>query len=223
MADIKPIPVPLFPFPWKQGEHMVVIGSTGTGKTTLIAQLLQARQNIISLVTKADDSSKLLPNDVPKNRHLKHVSDIGRDPRYKRFVVEPDMRNQASEVMVAYSRAWKDGGWCIFTDELYYVEQELKLGHPNRMLLTQGRSKGITVVNGIQRPAWVSRFAISEPTHVLCARMEGRDVATVAEATSPQLKQIIPTLARYEFVWYYRPENVYARITLERIQGKEPR
>ena len=42
-------------------------------------------------------------------------------------------------------------------------------------LLTQGRSKGISVVTGMQRPARISRFALSESTHTIAFFLEGRD------------------------------------------------
>lgn len=110
------IPNPLFPFTWEQGEHMVIIGSTGTGKTTLASQILRARKYVLSIVTKKDSSNLLLPNDVPRNRHLKTVDDIGTDPRRTHFVIDPPMDKQREEALKVYRRAWKDGAWCVFTD-----------------------------------------------------------------------------------------------------------
>lgn len=186
----------------------------------MAAQLLQAREFIVSLATKADDSNKLLPNDVPGNRHIRSVSQIGNDPRRKRFVLEPALGEQAAQVYAMYNKAWKDGGWCVYTDELFYAETELKVGRINRTLLTQGRSRGITMVNGIQRPSMVSRFAMSEPTHIVCGRMEGRDIKTVCDSTTANIRKPLEALQRYEFLWYHRAENSFRVINLDSVQGK---
>lgn len=87
------------------------------------------------------------------------------------------------------------------------------------MLLTQGRSKGISVVTGMQRPVGVTRFAISQASHVLCFSQEGRDLKTVIEATSPRLAGPISQLERYEFVWYNRPTREIWRGKLQDLKG----
>lgn len=176
----------------------------------------------MSLVTKADPSSRYLPNDVPRNRHIKKVTEISRtDPRYERYVLEPELQQQQAQALALFRRAWSDGGWCIYVDEEYYVEQELGLRQPVNTLLTQGRSKGISMVLAMQRPSWVSLFAISEPTHVIIFQLGHKDdVRRVTGATTEALAEPIRNLGRYEAIHYYRTENSYAVIDLDRITGK---
>lgn len=210
------------PFPWKQGEHVAIIGRTGTGKTRLASELLAARRYTIAFVTKADPSSKFLPNDLPQNKHLKRVNEISAtDPRYERYVVEPKPDEQQREGLALLRRAWKDGAWTVYVDEEYYVEKQLGLGSAMTMLLTQSRSKGISVVMGMQRPAWVSQFALSEPTHVICFQLGTRDdLKKVTGNTSEKLERPIRDLTRFEAVWYYRPENRYAIVDRDRLRGR---
>lgn len=178
-----------------------------------------ARRNVISLVTKSDPSSKNLPNDMPNNRHLTSVDQIGNHPDRTRFVIEPRKNEQRREVYKAYDKAFVDQGWCIYTDELYWVEHHLKLpGDPVIEMLTQGRSQGITSVNGVQRPSWVTRFALSEPIHVLIGRVEGRDLKTVLDATSPTIKNTILSIGKYQFAWYHRGENRAQIVDLDMIR-----
>lgn len=182
-----------------------------------------ARPHLISLVTKPDDSSKNLPNDMPRNRHLKSVRQIDNDPAHNRFVVEPPLALQREGVLDAYRYAFAKRGWALYTDELFYVEQELGLGKQNRLLMTQGRSMGITMINGIQRPVFVNRFALSEPMHVITGRIEGRDLKTVLDATTPGLKDAILSIGQYEFVWYHRGSRKWAVVSLDKITpGKSP-
>ena len=214
----------LIPFPWKQGEHLTILGRTGTGKTRLASALLRARRSVISLVTKADDSSRYLPND--SRRPIRHVRDISTsDPRRRYYVLEPRLQDQQAEALAAMRRVWADGGWTLYLDELFYLEKQLGLRQPIELLLTQGRSKGLTIVCGMQRPAWVSMFAVSEPTHVVCFPLaHPDDRKRVLQATSADLAEPLARLHRYEALWYYRTDNSYAIVSLDRlVPGQAPR
>lgn len=197
------IPQPLkLPFRWLQGEHMMVVGDTGTGKTTLVAKLLADKEWIVSLRSKDDNVG--LPGKLIKK------ADAIDDVKHHRFVLFPKYEEQRQQFALAFDRVYKEGGWYLYIDELHGVSQ---LGgamkwHIER-LLTQGRSLGITVITGLQRPVQVSRFALSQSTHLLSFRQEGRDVKTLVEATTPRIKEALSELDRYEFLWYYRPERTW--------------
>ncbi|MGH7955069.1 MAG: hypothetical protein ACREOZ_03830, partial [Gloeomargaritales cyanobacterium] len=74
-------------------------------------------------------------------------------------------------------------------------------------LLTQGRSNGITAVCGMQRPVGVTRYAMSQATHVLSFGAERRDAKIIGEICGDKMEQSVNQLHRYEFAWYYRPER----------------
>lgn len=124
-----------------------------------------------------------------------------------KIVLAPAYARQQEEIALALERVWTQGGWTVYVDELFYVTSMLGLAKFIERLLTQGRSKGISVIVGMQRPVHVTRFAISEATHVLTFFLEGRDTKTMAEAASPTIAELGPTLRRHEFAWYYRPER----------------
>jgi hypothetical protein len=127
------------------------------------------------------------------------------DPRADRFVLYPPEEKMRFEFSRLFDRVWKQGGWLINIDELYYVDHLLKLAKPINKLLTQGRSKGITLMSGMQRPVMISRWAISQSSHVIVFLQEGRDAKTVADATSPRMQPIVQKLKRYQCAWFYRP------------------
>lgn len=138
-----------------------------------------------------------------------------------RYVLQPRANmdigsgEQQREITQAYRRVWTQGAWSVYNDELYFIENVLKLKSQNDVLLTQGRSKGITVVMGFQRPVGISRFAMSSATHFIAFRQDGRDVKTIVDATSTMLKEPLLSLDKYEFVWYYRPRRQFWRGKLE--------
>lgn len=188
------------PFAWVPGEHVAVIGDTGTGKTYLLAKgLLRLRKYVVVLKTKPD------ADDADKWRGFKEIrrAKLMDNERYSRFLLVPEYRRQAIEGYEMLERVWRQGGWTVVIDEGWYAEK-IGLKETIERALTQGRSKGISVVYGQQRPVTTSRFVISQATHVFTFRVEGRDAKTIAESTSPRILPVIETLTRHEFAYYNR-------------------
>lgn len=189
----------LLPYRWAQGEHMAILGDTGSGKSTLAAALLTARRYRIIFRSKSDDVTYEGARRITRARDLS-------DPRFDAFELAPAYRSQAVEFAGALDLAYQAGGWATYLDELWYLD---RLGLRSRIdrLYTQGRSLGVTVIAGMQRPVEVTRFAISQSTHVLIFATEGRDVRTVLDATTPRLKAPLAGLTRYELLWFNRRER----------------
>lgn len=198
---------PVLPFPWKQGQHLSLTGDTGSGKTTLANVLLHARTYTLALRSKADDAP------LPGAR-IKTARDFGRED-IDRYLLDPSYERQLIEFWNALEIVWRQGSWTVYLDELFYLTQlksgTYKLGDRIDRLLTQGRSKGITVVSGMQRPVQVSRFALSQSTHLVAFGAEGRDVKVLDEVGGRDFANTVADLGRYEFAWYYRPDRAVWR------------
>lgn len=195
---------------WSQGEHVALVGDTGTGKSFLESRLLLLRDWNI-LFRHADDPA----NHFVGFKRVKHVRDIHVLPRDNTgsFLLQPpdDMYSRAVEGQRLVDRAISEGGWTITWDELWYVENRLGLTQDVEELQTQGRKREISVVCGMQRPSRISRFALSQCTHLFAFRTEGRDTQTLAEAFTPRLKELIPDLAKFEFAYYNRASRELRR------------
>lgn len=189
------------PFEWKPGEHMAVIGRNGTGKSVLISRLMENRRYGIIVKTK--------PDDVDYTDDWLVVESLERVRRgHYRYILEPPHDRQRIELWKTSEFVWRTGGWTFNLDELFYAIDSLRLnvpevGAPIDKLLTQGRSKKITMVCGMQRAARITRFAISEATHVICFAVEGREAKIVGEATSKRMEETVQRLGMYEFAWYF--------------------
>ncbi|MHB8674583.1 MAG: hypothetical protein ACYDAK_13025 [Candidatus Limnocylindrales bacterium] len=193
------------PIPWRQGEHVAIIGQTGSGKTTLETRLLPLRDHVVVFRTKSDsirfDGYETIERAAGMDR-----LDV------RRLVLRPKRGHQAAEIYDAIERAWRQGGWTVAVDELFYVHTKLRLGDDVDMLLTQGRGKKITTVVGMQRPSRVSRFALSEVTHAFVFTIEGRDAKQIiGQALSPRLAEVALQLRKFEFAYYYRPDRLIVR------------
>jgi hypothetical protein len=129
--------------------------------------------------------------------------------RYDSFTLVPKYDEQREQFRLALERVWKHGGWTCYCDELFYLSERLRLAEPIERLLTQGRSKGISVAIGMQRPARVSRFAISESTHVLSFGLEGRDAKELSYATTRAMEDAVRNLPEHHFAWFRRPRRLW--------------
>jgi len=190
-------------YKWKQGEHVIIIGDTGSGKTFLTSKILPLRQHVMVLRTKPDDIKFEGFRKVDLLRKVGGFFDDSGKKVYK-FLLDPDYDLQQRELSQAFEKAWREGGWTVAIDETYYDTQILKLERQINKLLTQGRSKHITVVCGMQRPVFISRFAMSQATHAFIFRCEGRDLKSLADALSPSIIKPVEGLREHDFIYFNR-------------------
>lgn len=191
------------PVPWKIGEHIAVIGTTGTGKTYLMSKLASMREYVLMLRTKPDD------NKFPGFKKAKTHSAMA-GVYASKLLIEPSYESQAGTLAAVFEMAWRQGRWTMFIDETFYVQRELGLEHSITKLLTQGRSKRLSIVTGMQRPAWVTRFALSEVSHVFTFGLERRDAKILADSSTERFIEIAPNLGQYEFAHFHRPTRTVA-------------
>jgi hypothetical protein len=190
------------PISWQLGEHVAIVGDTGTGKTYLTAKLVEARRYVVMLALKDDPVLKMFHGFTKAQR-----ADKMEDVKLERILLKPRYERQAFEAADALERVWRHGNWTVVIDELWYAER-LGLSPWIERLLTQGRSKNISVIAGMQRPAFVSRFAISQCTHLFSFRLDRRDAKTIRDATTEQLLPAVDSLQGKDFAYYHRARRL---------------
>jgi hypothetical protein len=162
--------------------------------------LLRLRRYVVVLKTKPDSDDDEKWRGFARIRKARGMD----NERHTRYLLDPEYRYQAIEGYRMLDRVWMQGGWTVVIDEGWYAEQ-IGLKPYIERLLTQGRSKGISVVYGQQRPVTTSRFVISQCSHLFCFRVEGRDAKTIAESTTPRILPVIEQLSGHDFAYYHRP------------------
>lgn len=197
---------------WKQGEHIEIIGPTGTGKTTIAHTLLDIRTYVCVLaVKKSDDTLERFRNGVQYGRRsYKIITRWPPDYPYRRVVlwIKPksivDHAEQSKRLYEALNQMYLAGGWCIYFDEAGYVAGTLGLGGALVVLLAQGRSSYISVVVTMTRPASmfarIPREALNQPRHkVLFKYSDDDEINACAKiaGVSPRLMQGYMSLLRY--------------------------
>lgn len=198
---------------WKQGQHLVLVGDTGQGKTTLARTLLELRRYVVVLLTKAD------PLAWPGWRRIHRASQIVATPGGARYSLRPRYDEQHEQAEALFARVWSEGGWCVYIDEGYFVERELDLRDGLIKFLTQGRSNNISMVVSVQRPVDITRFLMSQTQHILCAALsDERDLKTIREITGNRAyADFLTTLKKYEFGYYDRQNRRYQTVTRDTV------
>lgn len=167
-----------FHFDWAQGEHITLVGPTGTGKTTLALELLPIRDFVLAIATKQRDPVlyRLEEQGYLRQDRFSIPADV--HPRVVLAAPLPQGADSLGEqreiVKEALLAVYRQGGWCVYLDELRYITDYLRLARDVELLWQQGRSAGISVIGGTQRPAFVPLAAYDQATHVFFWRDNDR-------------------------------------------------
>lgn len=164
----------------KPGEHVMIIGATGQGKTHLQNYLLGRWPFVAAFATKNTDATmERLIQDRGYERFTKWYPLSAVD--HPRRVIWPDAKNLKTKTDVqrqvfehAIESIWAEGGrpkdnpvgWAIAIDEVWWFSNMLKMDQYLKVILQQGRSEGISIIGATQRPAWIPTEFYSQPTHL---------------------------------------------------------
>jgi len=207
-------------FRWAQGEHMTLVGGTGSGKTTLARQLLPLREYVVVLATKARDDSLYRP--LQKMGFVMRDEFDGDWERTPKVIFRPPLdeptkagrERQREAFRLALIEIFQQGNWCIYGDEVRYLTQNLSLQPEFELLWLQGRSLGVSMVVSTQRPVSIPILAF-EAQHMFIWRFSAkRDIDTVAEFAgdvAPMVKATVPRLPRHEALYIRPDENLLLR------------
>lgn len=185
---------------WRQGEHVSLIGPTGTGKSHLGLRLLSQRAWAVVLGTK--------PADPTLDRLRRHGYRLIREwpppATAQRVLLWPKWSNprqekaQAEAIGDAMVKMFRQGGWALFADEVSWLCDQLGLQRELKAWWQQGRSNNLTLVAATQRPAWVPRDIYSAATHVFFWRTNDerdlRAIGGLGGLASATVRNLVSTL-----------------------------
>lgn len=209
-------------FLWKQGQHIGVIGPTGSGKTYLSIYLLTMRDYVIVLATKPyDETVDALVNEegyvLWKKWHNRPAE------AFPRRVIWPDAKDlksqgkQRAEFMTALSDIYRSGGWCVYVDELWYMIHQLKMEVEVKTYLLQARSNNISLVGCSQRPSWIPVEMFDQPEHLFFFRdNDERNLKTIAGISwlsANLVRALVARLEPYQFLYIHTRSGAMVRCT----------
>lgn len=201
-------------FDWQQGEHVSLVGSTGSGKSYLGLRLLDRRKWVAVLATKPGDDTldELLDKRVGRKPVWVEIKKWPPPALRQKVILWPDFRRlkDTAQQRAVFSHAIDEmfaaGSWCMYMDEAYYLSKQLGLEREMKLCWTQGRSIGLSIVAGTQRPAWVPLEMWSQCSHLFMFRSsDKRDLDRVAEmggGVADVIRDVAPRLGKHEFLYH---------------------
>lgn len=207
---------------FRQGEHITIVGTTGSGKTVLARELLETRDYTAVLGTKNEDDELYGPFE-DRGYEITGDFDPSPDANESRIIFRPrlsspdhkglDRQRQEFERMLF--EVWEYGGWTLYADEIWYLTVRLKLDTIFETFWTAGRSNHITVVAATQLPVSIPLLAFDQATHLFLFRNTDqyriKRMSEFAGADSKVIRELIPRLPRHEFVYVDTREGTMIR------------
>ena len=190
-----------------EGERGLIVGQTGSGKTALATWMNERRPRAPILIydTKGDPKFERMPRSaVTPDEHM--LGAMIEDPELDYVIWRPDVRiahdtEKLDDVLLHHYDNWQADA---YLDELRSFCTSGRAGPGLMALYTRGRSRGISTVGGVQRPAWVSRDAMSEAQHFYIFDMvDQKDRKRMAEIV-PGFDQL-PRVEPPHFYYWRRP------------------
>lgn len=177
-----------------ENPHHSIMGQTGSGKSHLtrygILPTCQ-KDRVLFIDGKGDDKTlrglghvvNRFPNKAIRQYH-RHQSDDPRQRWWYRLVTSAKWDVAQRQVEEALDLAYDEGDWIIVIDELRYITDTnrkidgtlsgpgLSMRGPWERIVLRGRSRGVSLVNLTQEPAWVPSSFYTQSQFYWISRIE---------------------------------------------------
>lgn len=196
---------------WQPGEHLSVIGPTGSGKSYVAVDLLKARASrrnahVLALATKRRDETMTdlgwpIITEWPPTWDQREGRRLILWPPYGK--ASTDVARKKQIFTDALDAVLEEGGWTVYLDEAVYFTETLRMRPILDEYWNTARSAGITVVAASQGVSWVPRAALTQQQWLIAFRFSDEetlaDVARVAGSRN-RYRDVLGSLREFEFL-----------------------
>jgi len=191
---------------WKQGQHVLLSGPTGSGKTYVAEDIKELRTYLVVIASKKTDET--LDNYQGFRKIDKWPSEYYTD-KMVLFWRKPknieDLEGMREAIYKVLSDVFIIGGWTIYFDDIAFISGTLKMDRQLRMMYTQVRSNNTSLVASVQRPFRVPVEVVSQSSFILLFKTnDDKDIERVAQETGQsvsKLKYQAKQIEQYQFLF----------------------
>jgi energy-coupling factor transporter ATP-binding protein EcfA2 len=214
---------------WAQNQHMALVGPTDCGKSTALHGMLPLRNYVTFFGTKIKDATL---SGMVEQGDFERIGDWppmkGRRPfrrevtadEMPRRLLWPDVSSLEAVPGLApvFQRATSDiygqGGWCTVYDEFWLQCEILGMRQTAKIMLQQARSNDISLVMGMQRPAWIPPEVFDQTRHLLFWRdndeLNLKRIGGVGWLAAGPIRSFVANLDPYQLLYVNnRTGNMY--------------
>lgn len=183
----------------KPGERSVIIGLSGCGKTNLARELINVIPDAVII-----DSKREWPHEgynvITRAVELPWQLKLGRFP----ILYKPGP-HEFSNLKVydrIFEQLFKRGNVTCYIDEIAAFATANQSPHYLKALYAQGRSRGIRMIGGTQRPSGIPKSCITECNGFYCFSLNDKQDQRTVQAYVKGYSS--DDLDQYEFFYYRR-------------------
>ncbi len=146
---------------WEPGQHVGIVGPTGSGKTTLEFGLCQTTDYVLAIDPKGGDQTlaasgwRRVTTWPPPSGVIADIKDGEPARLIVGKVAKSRAQRDANRRLLArvMPSIWEQGGWTVIIDELQILTDRrfFNLADDTVELLIAARNRGISVVSALQR------------------------------------------------------------------------
>lgn len=188
----------------RTNDRVSIYGKTGTGKTETFIKLMYPQYpRLVFWDVKRENGN--IPHDimVTNPKDLKKVIDKNNKILYQPKSIETSDFDEVCQII------FEAGNIALYVDEVAAVSSTNKIEYYHKLIMTQGRSKGIGIVNVSQRPKDISNILISESEQFLIFTLTlDPDIKKLENIIGKDVAEEIRFLKYHYFLYYNTRDNI---------------
>lgn len=124
------------------------------------------------------------------------------------------------DIRILLSQVYKRGGYSVYIDEVFALGGRNFQHYPEELdtLLTRGRSRGISIYTGTQRPVFIPKFCFTESRHIFVFALGDDDRKHLARVVG--IPKLADPLTGHKFYYFNREKRSVVEDTLRGIDVK---
>ena len=230
-------------FQYEAGQHLTVIGRTGSGKSVLGFQLTEKVMSpelpAVVLAGKPRDETiggfqkrnelpivRAWPPPIVKSIWQKAANDKPSGwvlwPKHS-FDVERDNFNMALQFKRAIDDSYRRGNRILVADEIAEIQNDLRLKPEVKAVWSRGRSMGTGLWSFTQRPAWIDPLAYNSAEHLFLAyepdQSNRKRFGEIGGVDPKLVTELVMDLDKFEFLYIRRSDPLTNKPSMCIITG----